>query len=372
MQLLRGRWFDGRSSRAQPVAVLLLRTPQGPALQLRPLADASAPPVTIPNDQVGWPEAWSAARAPKTVVVDLGMQGSLEVDDVAAWRATLAEAGVAAPLAERMQTRWRVFLAVLAVAALGLFAFYRWGTPWAAVQITRHVPLAWEASLTERAMQDLDGRWLKPSKLPAERQAQLRARFDALARQVTPPLRRYGSYAPPLQLHFRSGFGPNAFALPGGTIVITDGLVELAAQQGLPDDAVVGVLAHEIGHVVHRHTTRLVVEQGVLNIGLGLALGDVSSIVSIGSSMLTGLAYRRSHETEADCFAVALMKQAGLATQPMADLLLALEKTANGGERGSGVLTLLSSHPDTHDRALELKEGKTCLAPSPARGRGPG
>ena len=55
-----------------------------------------------------------------------------------------------------------------------------------------------------------------------------------------------------------------------------------------------GVLAHEIGHVVHRHTTRMVVEQGVLQMGLGLALGDVST----GSALLTGLHYRRSHERE--------------------------------------------------------------------------
>ena len=53
-----------------------------------------------------------------------------------------------------------------------------------------------------------------------------------------------------------------------------------------------GVLAHEIGHVVHRHTTRMLVEQAVLNVGLGLALGDVSSLVSMGGSLLTGLAYR--------------------------------------------------------------------------------
>ena len=103
-------------------------------------------------------------------------------------------------------------------------------------------------------------------------------------------------------------------------------LVEAAAQQGLGDDALVGVLAHEIGHVVHRHTTRMLVEQAVLNVGLGLALGDVSSLVSIGGSLLTGLSYRRSHETEADCFAAALMRKAQLPTEPMADLLLGMEK----------------------------------------------
>ena len=59
---------------------------------------------------------------------------------------------------------------------------------------------------------------------------------------------------------------------------MTDELVERRARQGLGDDALLGVLAHEIGHVVHRHGTRMVVEQGVLNVGLGLALGDVSTL----------------------------------------------------------------------------------------------
>lgn len=359
-QPLRARWYDGRSSQAQSVLVSLLPGPSGPDLQLHPLSRTGAPPVRIPHDQVGWPEAWSARRMPRTVVVDLGAQGSLELDDAAGWHAAMEAAGRRAPLVQRMQTRWRVFAGVLLVAAVGLWAFYRWGTPWAATQLTRHVPLDWETSLAQRAMQDLDASWLKPSKLPAARQAQLRERFEALGRHATPALRRYAGYAPKLQLHFRSGMGANAFALPGGTIVMTDGLVEAAAKQGLSDDALVGVLAHEIGHVMHRHTTRMVVEQGVLNVGLGLALGDVSSVLSVGGSLLTGLSYRRSHETEADCFAVGMMREAGLPTAPMGDLLLGMEaghsKTATAAS-GSRWTDLLSSHPATPERARALKAG---------------
>jgi Zn-dependent protease with chaperone function len=204
----------------------------------------------------------------------------------------------------------------------------------------------------------MDMAWLHPSKLPAQRQAELRARFDALAAQVAPALRRYRTYAPPLVLQFRSGLPPNAFALPGGTLVMTEALVQEAARQNLPDDALIGVLAHEVGHVMHRHTTRMIVEQGVLNVGLGLALGDVSTVVSTGASMLTGLAYRRSHETEADCFAAALMRQAGVPGAPMADLLLAIEGKAGGEKLATPAwMNLLSSHPDTAQRARDLKEG---------------
>lgn len=353
---LRGLWFDGRSSAAREVGVQLQPGPRGPSLVLR-AGDGET--LELRNDKVAWPERWSAGRMPRKVAVDLGAHGSLEVDDPARWQQALAAAGHKAPLAQHMQTRWSMFAGVLLVAAALILAFYRWGTPWAATQLTRQVPLGWETSLSERVMHDMDQGWLKPSKVPRERQDALRARFDALARALPPELRRYRGYEPRLVLHFRRGMGANAFALPGGTIVMTDGMVELAEKHKLDDDALAGVLAHEIGHVMHRHTTRLVVEQGVLNVGLGLALGDVSWLLSTGSSLLTGLAYRRNHEAEADCFAVALMTRTGGRTAPMADLLLQVEETAagKGPREDSGWLELLSSHPATPQRAQALKSG---------------
>jgi Zn-dependent protease with chaperone function len=243
---------------------------------------------------------------------------------------------------------------VFLVAAAFMVGFYRWGTPWAATQIARHVSLDWESALSARALKDMDGALLKPSKLPPARQAALRQRFDELVAHMQPGLQRYPGYKPRLELHFRRGLGANAFALPGGTIVMTDGLVEMAAKEGLPDEALIGVLAHEIGHVVHRHTTRMLVEQGVLNVTLGLALGDMSWVFSNASTLLTALAYRRSHETEADCFAIALMQQARLPTEPMARLLGEL-----GGDTPAAA-EFISSHPHTPARAEMLKSGKSC------------
>jgi Zn-dependent protease with chaperone function len=353
---LRGVWFDGRSSAAREVRVQLQPGRRGPSLLLQ-AADGET--LELRNEQVGWPERWSAGRMPRKVSVDLGASGSLQFDDPAGWQRSLVAAGHQASIAQRMQTHWSSFAAVLLVAAALVLAFYRWGTPWAATQLTRQVPLAWETSLTQRFLRDLDQGWVQPSKLPQERQDALRARFDALARALPPELRRYPGYEPRLALHFRRGMGANAFALPGGTIVMTDGIVELADQHKLGDEALVGVLAHEMGHVMHRHTTRIIVEQGVLNVGLGLALGDVSWLLSTGSSLLTGLSYRRNHETEADCFAVALMVRTGGRTEPMADLLLRLDKGegAKPRKQDRAWMELLSSHPATPERAQALKAG---------------
>ena len=351
---LPGLWFDGRTSAARPVQVRLQPAAGGPSLALQ-AADGES--LVLAHKQVLWPERWSARRLPRKVLVDLGARGSLEIADPAGWEQELSAAGHQATVATRMQTRWTTFVLVLVAVAGLMLALYRWGTPWAATQLTRQVPLSWETDLSLRLLGDMDARWLKPSKLPAARQAALRARFDALATQLPAELRRYRAYQPRLELQFRSGMGSNAFALPGGTIVVTDGIVALADKHQLGDEALAGVLAHEMGHVLHRHATRLVVEQGVLNVGLGLALGDVSWLASVGGSMLTGLSYRRNHEIEADCFAVALMARTGGKTAAMADLLMKMDRGARPGQ-SAGWSELLSSHPATPQRAEALQRGE--------------
>lgn len=367
--LIRAKWFNGRNSRARDVLVALEPGPRGPTLRLHVLDLAHAASRLFEYQDVEWPPQWSAGRAPARITVALRDHGSVEIDQPQAWQDALAAAGARPSLAQRMQTRWPTLLGVLAVAAVGLVLFFRYGTPWAAAQLSRHVPLGWELSLSQQALSQIDQRLLKPSRLDARRQAQLQDQFTALTTQLEPALKRYPAYAPRYELLFRRGLGPNAFALPGGTVVMTDELVELAAARGYSDDALLGVLAHEIGHVEHRHGTRLVVEQGVLNVGLGLALGDVSSIASLGSTLLTGLAYRRSHESESDCFALALMARAQRPTAPMAELLLGMAHDDHDAPAqdpppaGGGTSTLgdwLSTHPATPQRAALLKAGALC------------
>jgi Zn-dependent protease with chaperone function len=368
--LILARWFNGQSSRAQEVLVALQPGPKGPGLKLHALEQAHAPTRSFSNQQVEWPAHWSQDHAPASITVGLENSGTLQIDNPQAWQEALLLAGHRPSLTQRMQIYWPVLLAVFAVAVLMIGLFYRYGTPWAAAQITRAIPLDWETGLSQRAMEQLDANYLKPSQLLPERQAQLRAQFDALQRQIGPGLQAYSGYAPQYSLSFRKGLGANAFALPGGNVVMTDGLVETATRLKLDDDALMGVLAHEIGHVVHRHTTRMLVEQGVLNVGLGLALGDVSSLLSLSSTLLTGLAYRRQHEAQADCFAIQLMHQAQRSTVPMADLLLGIsaaregEKTAAAGQAAdkNSLARVLSSHPETRARAEQLKAAQpgTC------------
>ena len=349
---------------------------------MHPLATANGmPPKPVVQRfgtaQLIWPEAWNPRRPPTKLLINLRQSGSIEVADVAQWQAAFDAAGGRHSVAQRLQSRWSYLLGGVVLAGAALLVFYRYGTPWLAGVLTVHVPLGWEQTITANVMAQLDGQVLKPSKLPAERQQQLQMQFSAMQAQWPQQQLHYPDYRPPITLLFRSGIPANAFALPGGTVVVSDALVQLAAKRQLPDDAILGVLSHEAGHVLQRHGTRMVIEQGVLNTGLGLALGDVSWVVNYSSTLLTGLAYQRSHETEADCFAIRHLQAAGRPTQPMGELLLALAAQGRHGKpedkktpqdspqaQDPAWTSWLSSHPDTQQRAQALAQGH-----APACGR---
>ena len=154
--MLPARWFDGLSSKPRPVMVVLQAGAKGPSLLLHPLNEPGAAPQVFTHAQVGWPEAWSDRRPQRRVVVDLRERGSLEVDAVAAWYSAWVAAGARPGVAQRMQTRWPLLLGAVAVSVVALGLFYRYGTPVAAAQLTRWVPLGWETRLSGDLLQRLD------------------------------------------------------------------------------------------------------------------------------------------------------------------------------------------------------------------------
>ncbi|MSP82368.1 MAG: M48 family metallopeptidase [Alphaproteobacteria bacterium] len=133
----------------------------------------------------------------------------------------------------------------------------------------------------------------------------------------------------------------NAFALPGGRIVLMSSL--LFDMRG-PDE-LGGVLAHEIGHVRERHGMQSVIEQIGLDAFLSLVFGGggLGSVGEAGSGLLVGLAYSRRHEREADLIALDVLRAAGM----RAGGLVAFFERMEGSDEGP---TFLSSHPATAER----------------------
>ena len=135
----------------------------------------------------------------------------------------------------------------------------------------------------------------------------------------------------------------NAFAAPGGPIVVTQGLA-----RKMTDDELAFVLGHETGHVAAQHgrkaMNRAMVAQGVASIFFS-GSGDV---VRLGVNMMYTLydrGYSRDQEYEADGYGVRLMKQAGYNTEAAVSALAKL-----GMQKSKGVNKYMATHPDVPDR----------------------
>jgi Zn-dependent protease with chaperone function len=118
-------------------------------------------------------------------------------------------------------------------------------------------------------------------------------------------------------LHYR-GMQPNALALPGGHIVLTDSLVKL---MGNDTDLVMAVLAHELGHVYHRHTMQSLLKGSASALIVGAIAGDVSGISTLAITApiaLSTIQYTRAGEYEADRYAVELLRKVGLSSEHFA------------------------------------------------------
>lgn len=245
---------------------------------------------------------------------------------------------------ERMLRRWEssprhAALAVLTIAA-ALWLFFDQGLPALARTIAMRIPVSSEAVMGQQALLGMERSVLRPTKLPPERLRVLHSRFNAMTRAAG----HRGTY----RLEFRASpaLGANALALPAGIIVATDELVGLAR----PDEEILAVLAHELGHVHYRHTMRRLLESSATGLIVAGLTGDIASgtaLMAAAPALLMQMKYSRENEEEADRFALDMLKRANIDPRHFAAMLARIEREAKGrfGQPG-----FLSSHPATRDR----------------------
>jgi Zn-dependent protease with chaperone function len=251
-------------------------------------------------------------------------------------------------LLHRLEKSWRAVLASvgLALAAAALFAFY--GVPWTAGWLARHTPDSIARIATSQTLTALDGRILKPSKLSKPVQAQTQDIFRQVAKASPRGEKGYR-----LLLRDSSLIGPNAFALPDGTIVATDQIVTLSKK---PDE-LRGLFGHEASHVDHAHGLQSVYQASLVPAAIAFITGDVTQagqIAVILPGILLQSAYSREFEQQADDDARALMRRMGRHPDALGDLLTRIEARICG-KKGCGA-SWLGSHPDTAARAARLRE----------------
>ncbi|MBC7944804.1 MAG: M48 family metallopeptidase [Burkholderiales bacterium] len=325
MNAVDARYFDGRSSRAHAVR---LSVDNG---DLDIAGDDIARRAPVSEIRVSEP----LAHAPRIVTFSDG--AFCEVDDNAAFAQILAASGHSDSFVVAWQNQWRgAFVAVFALIAF-LFIAYRWVLPVAAEYAAVRVPLAWEDRLGREATAFLEKRIFSTTQLSQEKRDALADRFDAI---VPEDGRNYA-------IRFRaSKIGPNALALPGGIIYVTDELVELAPD----DDAVLGVLAHELGHIEQRHLMRRLFASAAVGAAVAVLFGDVSTVLAALPAILIDLDYSRAMEREADSYAVALLRAKGISTGSLATLFERMQKAHDKrGPKGDWP-AYLSTHPPTPER----------------------
>ncbi|HEY8607378.1 MAG TPA: M48 family metallopeptidase [Noviherbaspirillum sp.] len=256
----------------------------------------------------------------------------------------LRKNGYREPRIVRWQRNWPLSLLALVSLLALLVAGYQWGLPAAADKIARGLPASLATKIGDEQLELIDGMYMEPSRLGEKHRARLLERFAAMKRPA-------GGNAP-FRVEFRSSkLGPNAFALPNGVIVMTDQLVAEAAN----DEAVLGVLAHELGHIERRHSLRGLLQTLGLGVVINLLVGDVSTALAAAPTFLLDQKYSRDFEREADLYAIAMMQANRLPLSPMADLFERL----GGDEAGDGAsdedLAYLSSHPADAERIARFR-----------------
>lgn len=338
-------WFDGLSARGRPVQA----TVDGRTLWLQ---DETGQRHPVPLDRVTWPERTRHGQR----VAQLRDGGSLAFADAAGFDTWRQAQGHRESWVVRAQQHWRATLTALVALLLVVAAGYVWGVPWLASGVVALTPPKVEALIGDTALQQLRDGLLEPTQTPPEVQAKWRDQLQATLQ------RAYPEGPAPWQLHFVGGgrLGPNALALPGGHILITDELLALLKDA---DDAVLGVLAHEHGHVRRRHGLHAAVRFGLLSAATSVALGDFSSVIAAVPALLAHLGYSRDAEREADADAARVMLAAG--RDPAAMVLLferlaqrgASAEEGKGGSRAAGGLPIaFASHPADEERVRFFRE----------------
>lgn len=237
-----------------------------------------------------------------------------------------------------------VVFSVLAAFIL-LIGLYRYGLPAAANAAAFLTPSSASSIIDIGTLDVVDRVIFSDSELESARKTELTALFTELTESIG---------RDDLRLLFRDGgrIGANAIALPGGTIILTDQLVELSKK----DDEIRGVLAHEIGHVTARHSLKQIYR--VLGVAFMISAigGDSGQIVEdvIAQAVaLENLSYSRQFETEADQNSVAMMLKAGRDPYAFIDLLDRIVPSLN--QKSSDKSTdWLATHPGNANRRNDV------------------
>ncbi|MEM1378118.1 MAG: M48 family metallopeptidase, partial [Pseudomonadota bacterium] len=231
---------------------------------------------------------------------------------------------------------------VLAVAAIGVMLFVV--LPGLAGTLATLIPADREAQMGRVVVAQMERLFARSDT------ASLRCQNSEGEAALAAMLDRLGApQEPPITLSVFDHEMVNAFAAPGGQVVLLRGLIEEAES---PDE-VAAVLAHEVAHVIARDPTRAMLRAagsaGLLSLVFSDFAGGTAAVVL--SEALLDASYSRGAEEAADEMAVSLLQKAEINTKGMADFFGRLAQS----ERFIDLPVFLSTHPDTVAREAQAR-----------------
>jgi len=321
---LNARYFDGRSARGHEVRLRFDATGHVEITGIEPVLRFALRQLNI-SSRIG--------NTPRSIALPNGAK--CETDDNDAVDAVLAAHGHqrTARLRHRLETAWPYILALFVFTVAAVWGLVNYGVPEIARRAAFAMPIEADRALARSTLEVLDHRLFEPSTLEPSRRDALKARFQKIVTDLDP------RYQFRLELRRSNAIGANAF--------VTDALVQLAEN----DEELLAVLAHEIGHVIHRHALRSVMQNSAVALLLAFALGDVVSATSLAAAlptMLVGAKFSRDFEREADRFALEFLRARHIPTFHATVILQRLETAAGRTPDG---FDYLSSHPGIEERA---------------------
>lgn len=231
-----------------------------------------------------------------------------------------------------------VFLLIVAGALLLLFLL----KSTLARAVANRLPASWEQQFGDAAIDSIR----KQMKIVDD--PKWNAQLDVVKARLLPSITN-STY--PIQIYVADAPELNAFALPGGHIVVFTGLLKAIDK---PEE-LAGVLAHEIAHVTERHVLRRLIESVGLILVIQALFGDTSGLLAVAtdsSEILLRQKFSRDFEREADELGWTYLIRAGINPRGMIDFFIKLEKETAGTEH----LSLLNTHPATKERIQRLEE----------------
>ena len=358
------RLSDGRSAVSAPVRARLAET----GLEIIPEGERRAALV--------WPYAELRSAVPlrqdaPDVLLSRGPDGAqtLFVADPAFAGALLPRAAALAPARQRWQGLRPGIAAIVVVAAMaGIVRFFEFQP---SQTVARLLPQQTREAMGRNVIASLTGR-MRQCESPSGRAALDRLTQRLAGAAAGGPMR--------VRVVMVDWDLINAFAAPGGQLIVTRGLVQKA---GSPDE-VAGVLAHEIGHALELHPETGVVRAMGLSAAAQLIFAGSAGAASNIGVVLTQLRYTRKAEREADVHAIRILKTSGIAAKGFGDFFERLEpkrpaeppkadEAKKPDERGKTVsivkrileTDLLRTHPQTEAR-LAMVRAQPAYAATPA------